>query len=194
MPDGVKKGITVKVDAGLHAEVSAYIREHGMTMSEFVARALDNELHPKITEKEGNNMANTRTVAFQVPEEMFQRIKDYLQRNNMTQKQFLLGLIERELDREQSVREGENGEFERESEQDEEEPDYSENGAVDDFEGNSDEDEYDEEDSEFVVPAIPPRRCLLQAALPCRISRRAWSLSAPCWQPGYRPAAPLSAL
>ena len=119
MPDGVKKGITVKVDAGLHAEVSAYIREHGMTMSEFVARALDNELHPKITEKEGNNMANTRTVAFQVPEEMFQRIKDYLQRNNMTQKQFLLGLIERELDREQSVREGENGEFERESEQDE---------------------------------------------------------------------------
>ena len=39
MPDGVKKGITVKVDAGLHAEVSAYIREHGMTMSEFVALA-----------------------------------------------------------------------------------------------------------------------------------------------------------
>lgn len=157
MPDGVKKGITVKVDAGLHAEVSAYIREHGMTMSEFVALALDNELHPKITEKEGNNMANTRTVAFQVPEEMFQRIKDYLQRNNMTQKQFLLGLIERELDREQSVREGENGEFERENEQDEEEPDYSEKDAVDDFEGDSDEDEfedesedeYDEEDSEF---------------------------------------------
>ena len=29
MPDGAKKGITVKVDAGLHAEVSAYIREHG---------------------------------------------------------------------------------------------------------------------------------------------------------------------
>ena len=94
-------------------------------------------------------MANTRTVAFQVPEEMFQRIKDYLQRNNMTQKQFLLGLIERELDREQSVREGENGEFERESEQDEEEPDYSENGAVGDFEGISDEDEYYEEDSGF---------------------------------------------
>ena len=149
MPDGAKKGITVKVAAELHAEISEYIRSHGMTMSEFVAVALDNELHPKITEKEGNNMANTRTVAFQVPEEMFQRIKDYLQRNNMTQKQFLLGLIERELDREQSVREGENGEFERESEHDEEEPDYSENGAVGDFEGNSDEDEYDEEDSEF---------------------------------------------
>ena len=158
MPDVAKKGITVKVAAELHAEVSEYIRSHGMTMSEFVAVALDNELHPKMTEKEGNNMANTRTVAFQVPEEMFQRIKDYLHRNNMTQKQFLLGLIERELDREQTARESENAGFERENEQDEDdEPDHSEKDAVDDFEGDSDEDEfedesedeYDEEDSEF---------------------------------------------
>ena len=152
MPDVAKKGITVKVAAELHAEVSEYIRSHGMTMSEFVAVALDNELHPKISEKEGNIMANTRTVAFQVPEEMFQRIKDYLHRNNMTQKQFLLG-----LDREQTARESENAGFERENEQDEDEPDYSEKDAVDDFEGDSDEDEfedesedeYDEEDSEF---------------------------------------------
>lgn len=143
MPDGAKKGITVKVSAELHAEVSAYIREHGMTMSEFVAGALENELHPKISEKEGNNMANTRTVAFQVPEELFQRIKDYLQRNHMTQKQFLLGLIERELDRDQVARE--NAVFEYESEQDEDEPDYSENGTVDDFEGDSDEDEFEDE-------------------------------------------------
>ena len=145
MPDVAKKGITVKVAAELHAEVSEYIRSHGMTMSEFVAVALDNELHPKISEKEGNIMANTRTVAFQVPEEMFQRIKDYLHRNNMTQKQFLLGLIERELDREQTARESENAGFERENEQDEDEPDYSEKDAVDDFEGDSDEDEYEDE-------------------------------------------------
>ena len=34
MPDVAKKGITVKVTAELHAEVSEYIRSHGMTMSE----------------------------------------------------------------------------------------------------------------------------------------------------------------
>ena len=145
MPDGAKKGITVKVDAALHAEVSAFIREHGMTMSEFVASALDNELHPKITEKEGDNMANTRTVAFQVPEELFQRIKDYLNRNHMTQKQFLLGLIERELDREQSVREGENAVFDDENEPDDEESDLEENGTEDDFEDGFDE-EADEDE------------------------------------------------
>ena len=145
MPDNAKKGITVKVAAELHAEVSEYVRSHGMTMSEFVAKALDNELHPKTSEKEGYNMANTRTVAFQVPEELFQRIKDYLNRNHMTQKQFLLGLIERELDREQSVRESENAVVEDEREQDEDEPEHSENSAVSDFEGVSDEDAENEE-------------------------------------------------
>ncbi len=145
MPDDAKKGITVKVAADLHAEVSEYVRSHNMTMSEFVAQALDNELHPKITEKEGNEMGNTRTVAFQVPEELFQRIKDYLNRNHMTQKQFLLGLIERELDREQSVRESENAVVEDEREQDEDEPEHSENSAESDFEGVSDEEAGNEE-------------------------------------------------
>ena len=97
MPENEKKGITVKVDAQLHAQVREYIEAHGMTMSEFVAKALDSELHPSQT-RGGANMAN-RTLAFQVPEEMFDRIKDYLNRHHMTQRQFVLGLIEAELDR-----------------------------------------------------------------------------------------------
>ena len=96
------KGITVKIDAGLHAQVREYVESHGMTMGEFVAQALDNELHPKFQMQEANKMANTRTIAFQVPEDLFQRIKDYLARNNMTPRQFFLGLIEAELDREQT--------------------------------------------------------------------------------------------
>ncbi len=44
-------------------------------------------------------MENMRTMAFQVPEEMFQRIKEYLHRHHMTQKQFVLGLIEAELNK-----------------------------------------------------------------------------------------------
>lgn len=48
-----KKGITVKVDVGLHAEVTQYLEEHGMTMGEFVTLALTDELHPKIQVKEG---------------------------------------------------------------------------------------------------------------------------------------------
>lgn len=101
-----KKGITVKIDADLHAEIREYLERHeGMTMAEFITLAVDDELHPKIQQKEGNSMGNMRTMAFQVPEELFQRIKDYLHRNNMSQKEFVLGLIETELDREQTERE-----------------------------------------------------------------------------------------
>lgn len=104
MSTNEKKGITVKVDAELHAEVRQYLEEHELTMAEFVAQALRDELHPQISAKEDKNMGNMRTMAFQVPEELFQKIKDYLQRNNMTQKQFVIGLIENEIERDLAQR------------------------------------------------------------------------------------------
>ena len=92
------KGITVKIPADLHAEVKAYLEAHGMTMGEFIAQAVDNELHPKIQiTQEDKNMERMRTLAFQVPESLFQRVKAYLERNHMTQKQFVIGLIESEI-------------------------------------------------------------------------------------------------
>ena len=99
-----KKGITVKIDADLHAEVRQYLEATNMTMAEFVTQALDDELHPKF-QKEDAKMENTRTIAFQVPEDLFQRLKDYLRRNEITQRQLLVTLIEEELEREQTERE-----------------------------------------------------------------------------------------
>ena len=147
MPNGEKKGITVRIDADLHAEVSQYLRDHSMTMAEFVSLALDDELHPKNQMKEGNTMANTRTIAVQVPEDLFQRIKDYLQRNNMTQRQFLIGLIEDELERDQTERESQIEAVSDDSEQDEEDAEIDEEADVDGFDDDSDEDE-DEDESE----------------------------------------------
>lgn len=140
MPSGEKKGITVKIDAELHNQIHQYLEAHDMTMAEFVAQAAENELHPKNQLKEGETMANTRTIAFQVPEDLFQRIKEYLQRNNMTQRQFLIGLIEEELDREMFEREAEAEavdeelEEESESESDAEETDYDQDPEVADEE------------------------------------------------------------
>ena len=112
-----KKGITVKIDADLHAEVRQYLEATNMTMAEFVTQALDDELHPKF-QKEDMKMENTRTIAFQVPEDLFQRLKDYLRRNEITQRQLLVTLIEDELEREQTEREAQ----EVASEQAEDEP------------------------------------------------------------------------
>ena len=104
MSTNEKKGVTVKIDAELHAEVKQYIEAHKMTMADFVTLALQDELHPRLYIQEDKNMGNMRTLAFQVPEELFQKIKDYLQRNNMTQKQFVIGLIENEIERDLTQR------------------------------------------------------------------------------------------
>ena len=99
-----KKGITVKIDADLHAEIKQFIEQNGMTMADFVSQALYNELHPKIQPQEVKNMGPMRTMAFQMPEEMFQRLKDYLHEHNMTQKECVLGLVEAELNRDQELK------------------------------------------------------------------------------------------
>lgn len=141
MPSDGKKGLTVRIDAELHAEVRQYLESHEMTMAEFVSLALRDELHPKITMKEEKSMGNMRTLALQIPEDLFQRIKDYLHRNNMTQKEFIIGLIEDELERGLTEREsaGESAETEEYEEADEE-------AAVSDFETVSDESEEDTEE------------------------------------------------
>ena len=152
-----KKGITVKVDADLHAEVRQYLEQNGMTMGEFVAIALHNELHPKINQKEENQMGSMRTLAFQVPEELFQKLKDYLARHGISQKQFLTELVEKEIDRDlnevNSQSEAAYDSEETESDEYEEtdemaEDDYDESVDEDDSEDEESDTEEDEEEAE----------------------------------------------
>lgn len=149
MPNEEKRGITVKVDAELHAEVKQYIESHGMTMAEFVTLALQDELHPKFKTKE--DMGNMRTLAFQVPDDLFKQIKEYLQRNNMTQKEFIIGLIETELERDMAARESVSDTQTDDSEQTEEDAEPEETAAVGDFEDDSDEDESEDEEQGFTM-------------------------------------------
>ena len=150
MSSNEKKGITVKIDADLHAEVRKFIEDHEMTMAEFITLALQDELHPKQNMTEGKTMGNMRTLAFQVPEELFQQIKDYLQRNNMTQKEFVIGLIESEIERDLAQRQTESEMQTDTEEMAEEETDTQERAAVSDCESVSDEvgEEHEEEESE----------------------------------------------
>lgn len=142
MPTGEMKGITVRIDADLHAEIKAYLEAHEMTMGEFIALAAQDELHPKIQEKESKSMENMRTLAFQVPEDLFQRIKNYLRRNNMTQKQFVIGLIEDELERDETLLQNDSEEAHEVF------SDEDSDVSADDFESEEDEDQSEEESEE----------------------------------------------
>ena len=46
----------------------------------------------------GNSMKAERTLAVQIPAELFERLKEYLAARNLKQKQFLIQLIENALD------------------------------------------------------------------------------------------------
>ena len=46
----------------------------------------------------GNSMKAERTLAVQIPAELFERLKEYLVANNLKQKQFLIQLIESALE------------------------------------------------------------------------------------------------
>ena len=146
-----KKGLTVQLPVDLHAEVKQYVETNNMTMAEFVVLALNDELHPKYQEKEENNMANMRTLAVQVPEDLFQRIKDYLRRNNMTQKEFIIGLIESEIERDLTAREAQD-EASQIDEAEEEENFGDEDAVYDEIEDTEEEpeDEYFDEDEEEI--------------------------------------------
>ena len=148
MSTNEKKGIIVRIDADLHAEVRQYLEKHEMTMAEFVTLALQDELHPKFNIKEERNMGNMRTLAFQVPEELFQKIKDYLQRNNMTQKEFVIGLIENEIERDLSQRADVSEATTEAEEVAEEHTEQQEEAAVSDPESASEEVEEEHEEQE----------------------------------------------
>jgi len=88
------RGITVKVAADLHTRAKADQEARGLTMNQYITLVLEEHLN----QKEGINMSKeTRTMAFQVDEELFQRIKNHLNRTGLTQKAFVLGLIEQAL-------------------------------------------------------------------------------------------------
>ena len=89
-------------------------------------------------------MENTRTIAFQVPEDLFQRLKDYLRRNEITQRQLLITLIEEELEREQTEREAQ----EAAPEQTEDEPEEAENDELVEDEEELAEENLEEDEEE----------------------------------------------
>lgn len=93
------KGVTCKIPLDLHNRISEEIRETESTMSKFIEMIIQEHYEKGA----GKVMAKGRTLAFQVSEELFQRVKEYLERfekvhHRLTQKEFIIGLIEQALE------------------------------------------------------------------------------------------------
>ena len=94
-----KKNLCAQIDTALHARVRLEQEQSGQTLSEFVEQLITDYYKMK----EGTKMTgDMRTMAIQLPEELFERLKAYLKKNNLKQKQFIIGLIEDALEEDEA--------------------------------------------------------------------------------------------
>ena len=102
--EGKVKNLCAPIPAGLHARVREAQEASGQTLGQYITWLIqtfyDNQ------NKEENTMnTDKRTVAFQVPGELFERFKDYLQEKGIKQNAFFLDCIHRALAEAQEERE-----------------------------------------------------------------------------------------
>ena len=94
--------LTVTVPEELHERIRKALENKGMTTAQFIQQAVYMYLDDHNKKGEGN-MA-TRTIAFQVTEELYQKVKEYLIRyeqvygRKLSQKEFIVTLIEQALE------------------------------------------------------------------------------------------------
>lgn len=95
------KNLCAHIPIPLHQRVCEEKDSAGLTTSEYITNLI--EEYYAMKENGGTQMTGTRTMAFQIPEELFQRIKAHLERetartgHKLTQRDFVLGLIEAAL-------------------------------------------------------------------------------------------------
>ena len=96
-----KKNLCAQIDIDLHRKITEAKEQAGLTTAEYITNLLLEYYEMK--ENGGKQIMatnGTRTMAFQIPEELFQRIKAHLERETartgkkLTQREFVLGLIE----------------------------------------------------------------------------------------------------
>ena len=116
------KNICGKIPVELHEKLKLEVEELGISIPKYLEMVIEEHMTRK---GEKANMADLRTVAVQVTEDLFSRLKAVLARNGMKQKDFLIGLIEDAIEKEEAKWKAESEEAEEteETEPAESEPD-----------------------------------------------------------------------
>lgn len=93
------KNICGKIPVELHEKLKLEVEDLGISIPKYLEIVIEEHMTRK---GEKTDMANSRTVAVQVTEELFSRLKAVLAQNGMKQKDFLIGLIEAALEKEEA--------------------------------------------------------------------------------------------
>ena len=88
-----KKNLCAMIPAELHARIMAEKEEMKLgTLAEYVERIFAEHFEG------GNDMQTERTLAVKISAELFDRLKEYLEKNHLKQKDFITQLIQQALD------------------------------------------------------------------------------------------------
>ena len=90
------KNLCAPIPAGLHARVREEQEASGRTLGQYMAWLIQTFYENQVKE-ENIMIMDKRTVAFQVPGELFEKFKDYLQERGIKQNAFFLDCIHRAL-------------------------------------------------------------------------------------------------
>ena len=93
------KNICGKIPVELHEKLKLEVEELGISIPKYLEMVIEEHMTRK---GEKTDMANSRTVAVQVTEDLFSRLKAVLAKNGMKQKDFMIGLIEAALEEEEA--------------------------------------------------------------------------------------------
>ena len=101
--EGKVKNLCAPIPEGLHARVREEQEASGQTLGQYMTWLIQTFYD---NQKEETTMnGDKRTVAFQVPGELFEKFKDYLQERGIKQNAFFLDCIHRALAEAQEERE-----------------------------------------------------------------------------------------
>ena len=98
------KNLCAQISLELHQIISEAREESGLTTAQYITQLLTEYYEMKENGGKMTMATNSRTMAFQIPEELFMRIKTHLERETartgrkLTQREFVLGLIEEALE------------------------------------------------------------------------------------------------
>ena len=141
------KNICGKIPVELHEKLKLEVEELGISIPKYLEMVIEEHMTRK---GEKTDMANSRTVAVQVTEDLFSRLKAVLAKNGMKQKDFLIGLIEAALEEEEAKWKAES----EEAEETEGEPAESEMEDPETAESEPDEESAEPEAEELETEAL----------------------------------------
>ena len=103
------KNLCAQISIDLHRKICNEKDRAGLTTAQYITNLLTEYFEMKENGGTAAMTNSSRTMAFQITEELFQRIKAHLERetartgHKLTQREFVLGLIEQALDKAEEV-------------------------------------------------------------------------------------------